>query len=143
MPRERGLVQRWTHVFSRFNEVLSGIVVIKSFVREEREKRRFLAGVDDADALVLAGAATDARTRAAKNGIVTAARIAVLGVGGVLIARHQVTLGTLVAFTGYLGGVFNPVQALTGMYQTLCRATVALESVLSISRPSIPTTQAG
>jgi ATP-binding cassette, subfamily B, bacterial len=132
MQRERSLMQRWTQVFSRFNEVLSGIVVIKSFVREEREKRRFLAGVDDANALVLTGVGTDARTRAAKNGIVMAARIAVLGMGGMLIARQQVTLGTLVAFSGYLGGVFNPVQALTGMYQTLCRATVALESVLSI-----------
>jgi len=132
MQRERGLMQRWTQVFSRFNEVLAGILVVKSFVREEREKRRFLAGVDGANALVLAGVATDARTRAARNGIVMAARVTVLGVGGLLIARHQVTLGTLVAFTGYLGGVFSPVQALTGMYQTLCRATVALESVLSI-----------
>jgi ATP-binding cassette subfamily B protein len=130
--RERSLMLRWTQVFSRFNEVLAGIVVIKSFVREEEEKRRFLAGMHDANALVLNGVATDARTRAIKNGCIAAARISVITVGGYLIIKGQITLGTLVAFVGYLNGVFGPVQALTGMYQTLCRATVSLESVLSI-----------
>jgi ATP-binding cassette subfamily B protein len=132
IQREQGLMQRWTRVFARFNEVLAGILVVKSFVREEPEKRRFLAGVNEANALVLAGVATDARSRATRNACIILARAAVLSVGGVLILGHEITLGTMVAFVGYLGGVFGPVQALTGMYQTLCRATVSLESVLSI-----------
>jgi ATP-binding cassette subfamily B protein len=130
--REHALMERWTSLYARFNEVLSGILVVKSFVMEEHEKRRFLGGVGEANQLVLRGVATDARTNATKNMLCALARLCALGWGGMLVMSHEITLGTLVAFVGYLGGVLNPVQALTGMYQTLRRASVSLESVLSI-----------
>jgi ATP-binding cassette subfamily B protein len=130
--RESSLMQRWTGIFSRFNEVLSGILVVKSFVMEEREKRRFLGGVSDANQIVLRGVATDSKFNAVRNGIITFARIVSLGVGGVLVMKGEIGVGTLVAFLAYLSGVFQPVQALTGMYQALRRATVSAESVLSI-----------
>jgi ATP-binding cassette subfamily B protein len=130
--RERKLMKRWTSVFSRFNEVLSGIVVVKSFVMEEHEKRRFLGGVGDANGLVLAGVATDTRNNALKNLMIVAARLSALALGGALIMEQQISLGTLIAFVSYLGGVFHPVQTLTGMYQTLRKAAVSLEAVLSI-----------
>ncbi|MFZ5891053.1 MAG: ABC transporter ATP-binding protein [Myxococcota bacterium] len=130
--RESNLMQRWTRIFSRFNEVLSGIVVVKSFVMEEREKRRFLGGVSDANQVVLGGVRTDSRFNAIRNGIITLARILSLAIGGVLIMKGEIGVGTLVAFLAYLSGVFQPVQALTGMYQALRRATVSAESVLSI-----------
>jgi ATP-binding cassette subfamily B protein len=130
--REQSLMNRWTQVFARFNEVLSGIVVVKSFVMEEQEKRRFLGGVGEASDLVLRGVCTDGRYAAAKNGAMGVARIVALGMGGLLVMRHEVSLGTLIAFVSYLGGVFNPVQALTGMYQTVRRASVSVDAVLSI-----------
>jgi ATP-binding cassette subfamily B protein len=130
--REHALMERWTGLYARFNEVLSGILVVKSFVMEEQEKRRFLGGVGSANELVMRGVATDARTNATKNLLCALARLIALGWGGVLVMSHEITLGTLVAFVSYLGGVLNPVQALTGMYQTLRRASVSLQSVLSI-----------
>ena len=39
IARERTLLERWMAIYSRFNEVLSGIVTVKSFTREEKEKR--------------------------------------------------------------------------------------------------------
>jgi ATP-binding cassette, subfamily B, bacterial len=132
MARERGLLERWTRLFARFNEVLSGIIVVKSFVMEEKEKRRFLDGVGEANGCVLDGVATDARTGVAKNALATCARLLALGAGGVLVMRQEMTLGTLVAFTGYVNGVFQPLQTLTGMYQTVRRASVSLDSVLSV-----------
>jgi ATP-binding cassette subfamily B protein len=130
--REHQLMQRWTRIFSRFNEALSGILVVKSFVMEDRERQRFLGGVGEANQLVLRGVATDSRYNALRNGIITLARIISIGFGGVLVMRGEIGVGTLVAFLAYLGGVFQPVQALTGMYQTLRRATVSAECVLSI-----------
>ena len=130
--REQALLQRWTGIFSRFNEVLGGILVVKSFVMEEREKRRFLGGVREANELVLRGVSTDAKLNTLRNGIVALARVVSLGFGGVLVLRGAIGVGTLVAFLAYLSGVFQPVQALTGMYQSLRRATVSAESVLSI-----------
>jgi ATP-binding cassette subfamily B protein len=130
--RERELMERWTRIFARFNEVLSGIVVVKSFVAEDREKRRFLTGVSEANGRVLRGVATDGRTNAAKNAVMAIARIVALGVGGALVMSDQITLGTLVAFIGYLSGVFRPVQTLTSTYQTLRCAEVSLEAVVGI-----------
>src|SRR5690606_25464265 len=36
--RERALLDRWSRIYSRFNEVLAGIVTVKSFTMEEEEK---------------------------------------------------------------------------------------------------------
>jgi ATP-binding cassette, subfamily B, bacterial len=130
--REKGLLERWTRVFSRFNEVLAGILVVKSFVMEEQERRRFLTGVREANRLVLSGIARDARTGSARNLLMNAIRLLALAGGGMLVLQGRITLGTLVAFIGYIGGVMSPVQTLTGMYQTVQRASVSLESLLSI-----------
>jgi len=130
--RERELMGRWTRLFARLNEMLAGIAVVKSFVREEEEKRRFLDGVQDANATVVRGVATDARTSAGKQAAMALARVCAIAAGGVLVLRHQITLGTLVAFLGYVGGVFQPVHALTGMYQTLRKGVVSLDVVTSI-----------
>jgi ATP-binding cassette subfamily B protein len=130
--REQGLMDRWVKIFSRFNEMLSGILVVKSFVMEEREKSRFLDGVQAANGVVLRGVATDSKLNAFRNGIIALARVLSLGLGGLLVLRGEIGVGTLVAFLAYLMGVFQPVQALTGLYQALRRATVAADSVLSI-----------
>jgi ATP-binding cassette subfamily B protein len=49
-----------------------------------------------------------------------------------LALQDQTTLGALVAFLGYVGGLFAPVQGLTGMYQTIRRASVSLETLFRI-----------
>jgi ATP-binding cassette subfamily B protein len=130
--RERMLFERWTKIFSRFNEVLSGIVVVKSFAMEEAEKRRFLAGCEAANAIVIRGVRTDARVTAAKNATVACARIAAIAYGGYRVFHGQMTIGTLVAFVGFIGGLFQPIQAMVGIYQTLRRGTVALETIFEI-----------
>src|SRR5256885_1461615 len=62
--RERALLERWAKIYSRFNEVLSGIVTVKSFTREEEEKRRFVHDVADANHLVIQGVHFDGRLQA-------------------------------------------------------------------------------
>jgi ATP-binding cassette subfamily B protein len=130
--REARLMARWTKIFGRFNEVLGGIVLVKSFVMEEDEKRRFLAGVASANAVVEKGVARDSRVNALKGAVLVLARGSALVLGGALVMQGRISVGTLVAFVGYVGGVFAPVQTLTGIYQTLRRASVSLEAVLGI-----------
>jgi ATP-binding cassette subfamily B protein len=130
--RERALLERWSKIFARFNEVLSGIVLVKSFAMEEVEKRRFLGGVTSANGLVVRGVARDASVTMAKNVVALVARLSAMAYGGLLVWRGQSTLGTLVAFLGYAGGLFGPVQSLTTLYQTLRKGLVSLEVVDSI-----------
>ncbi|HET9983135.1 MAG TPA: ABC transporter ATP-binding protein [Longimicrobiales bacterium] len=130
--RERSLLDRWVKIYSRFNEVLSGIVTVKSFTMEEAEKRRFLRAVDRANRDVVRGVHTDTRVAAAKNLVTALARLAAVGAGGFLVIRGELTVGALVAFLGYIGGLFGPVQGLTGVYQTLRKASVSLDTIYSI-----------
>ena len=132
MQRERRLVERWNSIYGRFNEVLAGMMTVKGFTMEEEEKRRFLAGVREGNAVVRRGVRTDNCTGTLRGLAATAARLAALAIGGYLVYRGQMTLGTLVAFLGYIGGLFGPVQGLTNTYQTLRRATVSLEAIFTI-----------
>jgi ATP-binding cassette, subfamily B, bacterial len=130
--RERALLDQWSRIYSRFNEVLSGIVTVRSFSMEDAEKGRFLREVNAANQIVIKGVGIDTGLGAATNLVVAFARIAALGMGGLLIIKGQITLGTLLAFLGYVGGLFGPVQGLTGIYQTIQRAYVSLDEIFSI-----------
>jgi ATP-binding cassette, subfamily B, bacterial len=130
--RERTLLDRWAKIYSRFNEVLSGIVTVRSFSMESVEKKRFLSEVKSANDVVVRGVGIDVGLGLANNLVVTAARLTAIGVGGHLMLHDQITLGTLIAFLGYVGGLFGPVQGLTGIYQTIQRAYVSLEDIFAI-----------
>ncbi len=130
--RERQLLEQWARIYSRFNEVLSGIVTVRSFAMEDAEKRRFLGSVGTANRVVQRGVARDTGLGAASNLIVALARFAAIAVGGVFVVQGAVTIGTLVAFLGYVGGLFGPVQGLTGIYSTLQRASVSLDEIFAI-----------
>jgi ATP-binding cassette, subfamily B, bacterial len=130
--RDRALLDRWTRIYSRFNEVLSSIITVKSFAMERAEKQRFIDHAGEANDLVLRGVAFDTRVSAAQNLTVALARLAVLGLGAALALQGEITVGTLLAFLAYLAGLFGPVQGLTNVYQTLRRAAVALDAIFSI-----------
>lgn len=132
ITRERTLLERWAKIYSRFNEVLSGIVTVKSFAMEDKEKSRFLTEVRGANEVVSKGVGYDAGVGAAQNLVVATARIAAIAFGGGLVLRGSISLGALVAFLGYVGGMFAPVQGLTGIYKTLQTASVSLDQIFSI-----------
>lgn len=130
--RERTLMQRWTTLYSRLNEVWAGIRTVKAFAMEEVELRRFLSGQRAGNEIVRRGMRTDTVTSALRGFAATLARLAALAVGGWLMLRGEITVGTLVAVLGYIAGLFGPVQGITNVYQTLRRGTVALEVIFEI-----------
>jgi ATP-binding cassette subfamily B protein len=130
--RERGLMDRWVRIYQRFNEVLSGIVTVKSFAMEEREKQRFLHDVCEANGLVTRGVGLDSAVSATQSLVVLAARVAAIAFGALLALRGDITAGTLVAFLGYVGGMFAPVQSLSNVYRTIRTASVAMDQVFDI-----------
>ncbi|HEU4642434.1 MAG TPA: ABC transporter ATP-binding protein [Gemmatimonadaceae bacterium] len=130
--RERTLMQRWTTLYSRLNEVWAGIRTVKAFAMEEVELRRFLSGQREGNEIVRRGVRVDAATGALRGFAATLARLAALAVGGWMMMQGRITVGTLVAVLGYITGLFGPVQGITNVYQTLRRGTVALEEIFGI-----------
>jgi ATP-binding cassette subfamily B protein len=137
--RERTLLDRWTTIYSRLNEVLSGIRTVKAFAMEEVERRRFLAGQHEGMRIVRRGVRIDTMTGGLRELAATVARLAVIAVGAFLILRGQATVGTLIAVLGYIGGLFGPVQGITNAYQTLRRGAVALDIIFDIMDAPDPT----
>lgn len=130
--RERALLDRWVGIYSRFNEVLSGLLIVRSNTMEEVEKNRFLSKVAEANRLVIRGVATDTGYGATSNLVIAVARLSAIAAGAYLAMRGEITVGTVVAFLGYVGGLFGPVQGLSGIYQTLARASVSLDEIYNI-----------
>src|SRR5690606_39128393 len=130
--REASLLDQWIRLYSRFNEVLTGIVTVRSFAMEEEEKQRFLVGLRRANRQVIRGVGRDSGVGAARNLVSALARIAAVGYGGWLVLSGEMTVGTLIAFVGYVGGLFGPVLGLTNAYQTVRKGSVSLEALVGI-----------
>ncbi|MGK7388716.1 MAG: ABC transporter ATP-binding protein [Candidatus Cyclobacteriaceae bacterium M2_1C_046] len=130
--REKFLMDKWSKIYSRFNEVLSGIVTVRSFAMEDYEKRRFLSNVGTANSVVVKGIRFDTSMQALQNITSMLARIAAITAGGYLVLQGEITLGTVIAFLGYIGGLFGPVQSLVNVYKTSQTAKASLDHIFNI-----------
>lgn len=136
--RERDLLQRWSTLYGRLNQVLAGIRTVKGFGMASVEADRFLGGTRDANAVVHRGVSRDALTGGLRQASTTIARLTAIGLGGWFVLQGDLTVGVLVAFLGYIHGLFGPVEGLTNVYQTLRKAAVALETLREILDASDP-----
>lgn len=130
---ERKLLNGWSTIYSRLNEVLGGIRTVKAFAMEKRELSKFLRGVRGTNRTVRRGIVIDTTVSTVKEAVSLLARAATIGFGGWLVIRGEITLGTVIAFLGYIGSVFGPVEGLTGIYATMRKASAALEVVQMIN----------
>jgi ATP-binding cassette subfamily B protein len=132
---------RETHsvVTVRLQEALAGVRAVQAFRRE----RATAAGLADANH---AERAAHRRTIALASiffpGIEflgAAATVVVLGVGGGRVLGGDLEIGTLAAFLLYLRNLFDPVQQLSELYDTLQSATAGAERVGAVlaERPSV------
>jgi ATP-binding cassette subfamily B protein len=108
---------------------LSGITLIKSFVREGEEAKRFHA------------AGTDLMNKEIRLALVGRWFIALIGAlviigpamvwlgGGWLAIRSGLGVGTIVAFVAYLGRLYGPASALIGVQVQLISAFAVFERI--------------
>ena len=130
--RERRLIDAWSRVHGRFAEVLGSLLTVKSFVQEERERERLLGDVRDINREMVRGVGFDSGVGAAQNLTVSLARVAAVASGAWLVLHGRITIGSLVAFLGYVGGLVAPVQGLALAYRTISLGRAALDSVYDI-----------
>jgi ABC-type multidrug transport system fused ATPase/permease subunit len=128
----RRVRERLGLVTAALQEDISGMRVLQSFTREERNERQFQE--------------VNGRYRAANhetvilNGLYfpfvdflsSAATSVVLGFGGYLVFDGSMTIGTLFAFIGYLANFFDPVQQLSQLYNTFLSAVAALDKIIDV-----------
>jgi ABC-type multidrug transport system fused ATPase/permease subunit len=121
-----------SRVNSTLQENISGMRVIQSMAREDRNRAEF----DELNAYN-----RDTNQEASRVAalvlplveVVAAVAIALVIIfGGVQVAQGQLMIGVLVAFTLYINRFFDPIRDLSQQYTQLQRAGVAAERIFQI-----------
>jgi ATP-binding cassette subfamily B protein len=124
---------------STLQEGLAGVRVVQAFARERAFTRRFQ---ETNEAQYDANIET-VRISAKYFPIVEFAGVAgiaiIVGIGGAFVSAEIVTVGTVAAFVLYLNNLFEPIQQLSQLYNTLQQAGAALQKLFELldERPSI------
>ncbi|MEM9774709.1 MAG: ABC transporter ATP-binding protein [Chloroflexota bacterium] len=120
---------------SAMNETLnvSGALLVKLFGREQREQNRFSLHAGEVRDIGVQSAVIS-RWFFMGLGIATAIGTAlVYWVGGWLVINTDTfTIGTIVAFSGYLGQLYGPLSALTNAPVEFAQSMVSFERVFEV-----------
>lgn len=119
-------------VNSTLQENISGMRVIQSLVREDRNRSEF----EDLNAynrdMNQDSNKISALVLPLVEVVAAVATCLVVVYGGLLVARGQLQVGVLVAFTLYINRFFDPIRDLSMQYTQLQRAGVAAERIYQI-----------
>ena len=120
------------HNLSTLQEGISGVRVIQAHAREEVKRQRF----EQSNRALYDAHLHAVRVSTWYFGLVEfvgiAATGALIGVGGWLVHRGEVTLGTVAAFVLLLANLFDPVQQLSQLYNTVQSAAAALHKLFAL-----------
>ena len=108
---------------------ISGITLIKSFVRENFERDRFQAVGTDLMTLEIRLAMVGRWFLASMMAMVIIGPALVWLAGGYLAITGGVTIGTIVAFVGYLARLYSPASTLAGVQVQIVSALAVFERI--------------
>ncbi len=123
---------RVSHTMSALQEGLAGVRVVQAFAQEDRQLTAFLGRNRSQLDANLNSAMVQARFLPLVEFAGSGTTAAVLGVGGYLVHRGDVSLGTVSAFVLYLVNLFDPVQQLSQLLNTVQSAAAALNKLFGL-----------
>jgi ATP-binding cassette subfamily B protein len=136
MPRIRVTFSRFFHRRARLsalvNDSLSGIRVIKSFGQEDEEIKKF-----DRRSGQYRDAGVDVAVKWAIyhpifHFFILLGSVLVWYIGGKFVVGGTMTLGSVVAYSGYLMMFYRPISTLTRMIQWITNSLIAAERVFDV-----------
>jgi ATP-binding cassette subfamily B protein len=120
------------HNLATLQEGISGVRVIQAYHRQQEQTRRF---AESNQALYRSNLYT-VKISTWYFGLVeftgVLAVAIVVGAGGLLVHRDAVTVGTVTAFVLWLANLFDPVQQLSQLYNTVQGAAAALHKLYEL-----------
>jgi ATP-binding cassette subfamily B protein len=128
----RRVRERLGLVTASLAEDLSGMRVVQSFTREQASHAAFRDVNERYRSANYETVLLNGLYFPAVDALSALATAIVLGVGGMLVLDGSLTVGTLLAFSLYLGNFFDPVQQLSQLYNTFLAATAALDRITAV-----------
>lgn len=123
--RERGKIN--AQVTGRLTETLGGIRVIKGFNAEAQEIKTFEKGVDELFQNVKASLTATSFVTSAGTLLLGLASAGIMGMGGYMIMKGEMTFGDFLAFTLYLGFMIAPIVQMSNIGSQLTEAFAGLD----------------
>lgn len=114
----------------RVLETIAGIRVVRAYVQEEAENRRFADTTEDVYRKNIAVARIDALFEPTIKILVGASYLTGLGYGTYMVFQSQLTLGQLTSFNIYLGMLIWPMLAIGELINIMQRGNASLDRVL-------------
>lgn len=112
------------------HERLQGIPVIRSFTLEAYEKKKFERSNTRLLNKSLASMKWNAVTFSIINTLTDIAPLLVIGYGGYEVIRGDLTVGSFIAFFGYLDRLYSPLRRLVNSSTTMTQATASIDRVI-------------
>ena len=131
--------ESWDELIGVLQEKIAGITVVKAFVREKHETNRFLCTIQENYRLQMIQARLN-RILSANATIIRAIGTGcVYWLGAKLVGVHDLKVGQLVAFTGYLNYLYDPAVRLVDFNVQAQWAGAAIDRVFEVldTRPEI------
>ncbi|MBO3275457.1 ABC transporter ATP-binding protein [Pseudomonas schmalbachii] len=137
----RSLRERSADMSSFFVETLPAMKFIQSAGQQARESRRLEGLGQGYMGQLLRLQLTEFFTQAVPGTLMSLSRACAFLVGGYWVIQGSWQLGSLIAFSTYLGMAIGPVQSLLGLYVALQRMTVSLGRVMELrsEQPGVQT----
>jgi ATP-binding cassette subfamily B protein len=117
---------------ARVSEALNGLRIVRAFRRERREELAYAIGHHTVIRKQMLATRTQRTVGLIWDLILPLAQVMVIGFGGYLVIIGQTTVGTLVAFQGYLWRLLDPVMSIVNSISETQRGLAALERVVDV-----------
>ncbi len=124
--------QSLADVQSYLHERVAGMPVVKSFTLEKYDQNQFDVRNRNFLNKALAVSKWNALTNSIINTLTDIAPLLVIAYGGYQVINKSISLGTFVAFFGYLDRIYSPLRRLVNSSTLLTQATASLDRVMEL-----------
>jgi ATP-binding cassette subfamily B multidrug efflux pump len=128
----RTLRQNTAKINAFLNEYITGIGVVKGFAREDKIRRKFRRHNDEFKRVGMRLSTLYSIYFPGVEFISALALVIVLWQGGIGVIEGTVTIGTVIAFAGYIEKFFGPVKDMSDKYNILQSALASCERIFTI-----------
>jgi ATP-binding cassette subfamily B multidrug efflux pump len=132
VPAFRLMQERIDHVNRVLREQITGIRVVRAFVREPQEARRFGDANADLTAVSLRAGRLMSSMFPTVNFLINASSVGVLWLGASRVNSGHIQVGTLVAYLSYLVQILMSVVMATFVISMIPRASVSADRIQEV-----------
>jgi ATP-binding cassette subfamily B protein len=139
VPAFRLMQERIDQINRVLREQVTGIRVVRAFVREPQEKKRFAEANQDLTDVSLRAGRLMASMFPTVNFLINISSVAVLWLGARYVNSGEIEVGTLVAYLTYLVQILMSVVMATFMVSMIPRASVSADRIMEVldTAPSV------